>query len=362
MKSVLLAFVILGLLASSIEGLRKWTGYDADGTAVVRTINVLQSPRNGFPHRFHVRAVEREVGKNRKEKTAIEFIFATEPGPHFSLRHFTRDEDSAERTAARHALRKIVEYEENSGDSNGKDGFQPDIDARIQNYTLWDKTWSTIDRSDVSGEGGANVIQLCTHTTDNVVEICIFLSDIRSSIFVNGTKFGLDNNALHHTIKINNFPFQSNTSRLALKVHYEARSRVKDFKDDAANADKVDTNEGAVDLGEDGDRSVIPVASWAATVDVTGSGCSTTANVVRDVIRETEYTRDVDNFPDISKLDSVSFAMVKRFTYFSFLTDCAQPDTIYWDPDFGVVDNEESSSSMIMAPIFLIFAIIAMLF
>jgi len=347
MNKVLLFVALLVVCASCV----KWRGYDEDGNPVARTFKLLRSPLTGQDHVIEWRATQKDLSKHDKLKNreidAIQFTFSTNFFPHYVVRHFQKDADGTEKRAARHGLRKIVEYEE-----AGADGFDPDVDTNLQNYTLWNKNWSKIKKEE-STVGDSNVVTACTHTDDEVVELCIMFTDILATLTVNGSKFTIDNNAIHHTLSIKNFPFTSNTSRLALKVHYHMKDRIRDFDDSEA----VDSNtEAAVDLSSEDDDSIKirPVASWKKEV----SACDATAPVKRDVLREKESTRDVDvNFPS-GETDGISFTLKERITYFSFLTTCAQPD-IYWDPDLGIVDDSDDSLASLTMPSVLALVILA---
>jgi len=328
----------------------KWRGYDDDGTPVARTFKILKA---GEGNVVEWRAVQKDFANAKNDKLkkrsvdAIQFLFTTHSFPRYVIRHFQKDADSTETRAAAHGLRKLVEFEDTNDD-----GFDPENDTIVSTYYLWDKTWSKMKKED-STVDGANVVTVCSHTTDNVVEVCIMFTDILAQLTMNGSKFTIDNNAIHHTLSVKNFPFKSNTSRLALKVHFHMKDRIRDFTD----ADAVDTNnEAAVDLSSESDDSVKirPVASWSKTVDA----CGGSAPVHRERFFEVESTKDKDiNFPN-DKDEEISVTFKERITYFSFMTDCARPD-IFWDPDMGIVDNSDDSLASFTVPSLLAVVILA---
>jgi len=357
MKSLLAVLTFVCLLCCVVEAF-KWRGVNENGAEVVRILTVEQSPAQGELHTIEWRAVQRDVSPFRKGiRDAIDFLFSTNFFPHYALRHFDRYTDTTELRAARHGLRKLVEYEENTA----VNGFDPDVDTIVQNYTLWDKVWSNMTRVDSMNNGinsnGAQLITICTHTEDGVVELCMYFTDIKAELSVNGSAFMIDNNAIHHTLTIRHFPWMSNTSRLAVKIHLDVREDVKNFTDqNSVNS----TAEGAYDLGTDADdaNKITPVAAWSNTVNVTGPGCAQTADVVKQVVRDTEWSKDVDiNFPN-GDSDGILLTLTRKITYFSFITDCPKPREIYWDPELGISDQADSTAIIIAPSFFAFFAAI----
>jgi len=168
---------------------------------------------------------------------------------------------------------------------------------------------------------------------------------------------------IHHSFEINNFPYRSATSRLALKVHFEAHTRVATWNDSTS----LDTNEAAIDLSDAGDDHK-PVVPWNNYVNVTGTGCAATAPVLRSVIWANESIFDVDHLSAAAQdLDGTfTIALIERIVYFSFLTDCSEPTTIFWDPDLGIQypSGTETSSAITVLPslLFLIASLLAIMF
>jgi len=350
MKAILL-FIALGCFLSA-NGL-KWIGYGASGNEVERTINVIASPDMGNPHTYAVLATQREVRTNAKGQhvgkvvDAIEFTFSTIGIPHFTIRHFARSNDQVEARAARHAFRKIVEYV----NVNADPGFQPENDTKVQSFYFWLQTWSPLAVSTTTTANGATVTSICTHTANNVVDICAYLADIATELTVNGSVFQLDDQAIHHTLSIDNFPFIDTNSQLAIKAHFEAKTRVADYNN-------TDPKEAAMDLSDAGDDHH-PVVAWNTYVNVTGTGCAATAPVQREIIRLVDSINDTDTLGNaIQFTDQISFSTIIRITYFSFLTGAGcEPTQIFWDPDLGLVDD--SSAAFVVVPSFFFVAFFA---
>jgi len=348
MKAVILLFIALGCFLSA-NGLQ-WIGYGARGNEVVRTINVIASPAMGEPHTYAVLATQRSVrsnGRVSRIQDAIEFTFSTVGLPHVTLRHFARSSDGVEARAARHAFRKLVEYV----NVNSDPGYQPENDTKVQSYYFWNNTWSPLTVSSTTTAGGATVTSICTNTANSVVVLCVYLTDIATDLTVNGSVFHLDDQAIHHTLTINNFPFINTNSQLALKAHFEAKTRVVDWNE-------TDANEAAEDLSDAGDDHH-PVAAWNTYVNVTGAGCTPTATVEREAIRIVESINDTDNLPASATQfpDHISFSTILRITYFSFLTNAGcRPTQIFWDPDLGLVDDSAAGAGYMIVPSFLLVA------
>jgi len=306
----------------------------------------------GEPHTYAILATQTDVRTNAKGQKvgkvqdAIEFTFSTVGLPHYTLRHFAKSTDSVETRAARHGFRKLVEYV----NVNSDPGYQPENDTKIQSYYFWNNTWSPLTVSTTSTAGGATVTSVCTNTANSVVVLCAYLTDIAAALTVNGSVFELDNQAIHHTLTINNFPFINTNSQLALKVHFEAKTRVVDWND-------TQPNEQAEDLSDAGDDHH-PVAAWNTYVNVTGAGCTPTATVEREAIRIVESINDTDNLPASATQypDTISFSTIIRITYFSYLTNVGcTPTQIFWDPDLGLVDDSPATGYMVV-PSFLLVA------
>jgi len=340
MKTIILALVALACFLSA-QGIQ-WIGYNAAGNEVRRVIRVLASPDQGNPHTYTILATQQDIATNAKGKNvskvkdAIEFSFSTVGLPHLTLKHYASATDTVETRAGRHVLRKLLEYVNQDADP----GYQPEDDLNVQNYYFWNHTWTPLAVT-TQTVGGATVTSICTNTENSVVIICAYLTDIAASLTVNGSAFALDNQAIHHTLTINNFPFRVNNSRLAAKAHFEAKTRVVQY-----NSTGLD--EAALDLS-DAEDDHHPIAAWSTFINVTGAGCTPTAPVQREIIRTVESSNDVDVMPAsaLQFPEQISFATIIRITYFSFLTNC-QPTQIFWDPDFGLVDDSASTSSSVV--------------
>jgi len=360
MNSFLISLVFLSCLCFSYS--LKWEGTNANGHLVERTFSVLKSPALGDPYTFAVLATQRSVNsKGHKSRIidALEFVFSVVGLPHFVVRYFARSTDSIEAGAIRHGLRKLVEY---FPGANASAGFEPGVNNISSIQYFWGSgpsaQWSqlsVVENTDSSS--GANTYTVCSSNGIGVT-ICIYSTDIFSEMMINGSKFGIDPNSIHHSLNIASFPWTGTNTQLALKVHFEAISKVAEL----TNSSLLDTNEDALNLSDDSDTTKA-YASWNKTVSVTGAGCSPTAPVVRSVIYENDPTFDKDvnvNTATGQWSGEVNVNFITRLVYYSFLTDCNQPTNILWDPDMGFVDSfasfvYPSLSLMLLALLSLLF-------
>jgi hypothetical protein len=280
-------------------------------------------------------------------RDAVDLLFSVNVLPHITVRHYVASTDVVEARAARHGIRKLIEYVENGAPNSG---FDPDNDTMVSNYTLWNKVWSVLDVTTLT-VNGASVVKVCSHTA--VVEVCTYFTNIGADLSVNGSAFHVDNNAVHHTLRIMNFPYTQTGTRLAVKVHYESRTIVQDMTSGTSVGEA-----GTVLVGNSGD-TIQPVAAWATSVTLSGgTSCPATAMVARDIYRDVESVKDIDNAPNLPSETTIT--LKEHFTYFSFLTTC-QPAGIYWDPDIGVQDDSTASASSVSYIALLLIASIAML-
>jgi len=347
MYTNLFFFLIVSLISVCYS--LEWQGVNANGHPVERTFTVLQSPDKGDPYTFSVLATQRKAIGKSKTIDAIEFTFSVIGLPHFVVRFFAHSSDSVEATAHRHALRKLVEYIPNPLNSSA--GFQPgtnNLTVIVQEQFFWGSDaasdWSALSVTESTDSStGANIYTICS-TNGIGVNLCVYSADIWSQLTVNGSTFSVDPNSIHHSLDISNFPWLGTNTQLALKVHFEAHTRVVPLNDSSL----LNSGEQAFDLSDSG-TGKRPVSSWDDTVSVAGSDCSSTADVVRSVIYENDVVGDLDqNIQSAMSQwsDEVDINLITRIVYFSFLTDCNQPTNINWDPEDGIVD----SGSFILFP------------
>ena len=158
------------LLLASVALAITWRSYDPAGTQVVRVIQVLKAPPTN-PYTFEIFASERDLIGTRKQRDAIDFLFSVVGFPHFTVRHYVANTDASERRAARHGLRKIIEYTE-----TGVSGFNPDNDTIVSTYKLWAQVWSALDVTITTPSNGTTIYQVCSHSADKVVEVCTYFA------------------------------------------------------------------------------------------------------------------------------------------------------------------------------------------
>jgi len=341
----------------------KWEGVNANGHEVERTFTILQSPSLGDSKTFSVLATQRAVLRNGRRTRiidAMEFLFSVVGLPHFVVRYFARSTDSVEAGAIRHGLRKLIEYVPNP--NNLSSGFQPGVNEVVQERYFWQgegSDWGDLSVTESTDSStGANIYTICS-TNDIGVTVCVYSTDIWSQLTVNGSTFSVDPNAIHHSFDISNFPWNGTNTQLALKTHFEAITGAKNLNNDSL----LDENQSGINLGDDTDNST-PLAAWNDTVSVTGSGCSSTADVIRSAIFESDPSSDTDtniNSALSQWSGEVSLNLETRIVYFSFLTDCNQPTDIFWDPEMGFVDT--NFATIVYPSLSLLFlAILAIIF
>jgi len=303
-----------------------------------------------------------QTEKKLKLLDAIEFSFSVVGLPHFVARYFAKSGDSIETGAIRHGLRKLVEYQPGNDSSAG---FQPGVNTIVQERLFWGtgsgSKWGALTVSEsTDSTTGATVYSICS-TNDISVTVCAFGVDIWSELTVNGSKFAVDPNSIHHLFNISNFPWKGTNTQLALKTHFEAVSQVVPINETTL----LNSGEAGFNLSDSSDGSVTPAASWNTTVSVTGTGCSATAPVVRSVIYSSDVAADEDvniNTATNQWSGEVNLKLITRIVYFSFLTDCNQPTDILWDPDMGFVDSGSFASVIFPSLSLLLLALFSLLF
>jgi hypothetical protein len=333
----LLSVVVLALLVGSIECIR-WRRTDKNGDEIVRLLKVLKSPLNNFDHVFEVIAGQKNTDTG--DVDAIKFTWTTNWVPRHVIRHYMRDENSIELFVARWLLWKIVEYQE----TDNAAGFDPRTDTKVSQYLLWLRNWTPLTYAKRTVEG-SEYHSLCTSLNATQprpdVTICVSIADRR--IRVNRT----DPNAVKWSIAISNYPYRGNDTRLALKVNFDSKDIVKDLSesDGGTGATEIDSsNEAALEVAKE-DSGARGIASWQTGITVTGNNCSPTGSITRSVIFEGDVQRDLDTFP-VGDTDGLSFSTTHRVVYFSFITDC-QPESIDWDPEFGVAVDQNGVSGLL---------------
>jgi hypothetical protein len=291
---------------------------------------------------------------------AVDFLFSSAIVPRFVLRYFSADSDSLEKVLVRWSLWKVFEYEE----TDGTPGFDPSTENIVSHYRLFNRQFTTMSYHKETVDD-VTVHYVCT-SLDPVdkstpypnVDLCAHVAEKETT--ANRTR--ISPNSLKWSVNIANYPYTSNTSRLGVKVSFDSKDVVKDLADSDASLED-DQNEGAVDLTSSADASAPKgIASWTTSVSVTGQGCAASSTVVRSVVLEAQVTKDIDNFPATDPDAVKDFKL--RVSYFSFPTDCPNPDSIIWDPELGVAledDTESSGVALSVSSVLLLLALFALL-
>jgi len=336
MKSftLLLVSVALALLGYSEAFLRA-----GGGVTELRNIVIEKEPP-AFPRVFEVRASRKNV--NTKTADAVDFVFGTEWIPRFVLRYFHRNSDKVEALAARWGVWKLIEYQENP---LGNPGFEPGVDTILSSYRTWARVYDPMTITNRVNAAGATVWSVCSKNSFGppTINFCANFVD-RQTTSPNSTDTQ-DPNFVKWSIDIDNYPYNGTQSRLALKVAFESKFAALNLTGADAPADPTHfdgiTLGGASSQTDPNSRALI---SWVKTVNVTGTGCSATAPVVRSVIFEGQSSFDLDTLPSGDTDGLVDLTL--RVSYFSFLTDCADPTQIRWDPDFGVAGDMSPATTL----------------
>jgi len=303
--------------------------------------------------------------KKTKIQDALEFTFSVVGLPHYTIRYLKVSTDQIEGGAIRHGLRKLIEYVPGT---NASAGYEPGKDNKTQEMWFWKgqgSTWSNLAVSTSTDPSTTATTYTVCSSNDVGVTICMFGADIATELSVNGSKFQLDPNSLHHSLNITKFPFLRNDTQLCLKTHFEAVTRVQGLQSE--NDTLLDANEDGIDLSDPTESTPPPVAAWLDYVNVTGTGCSATAPVVRSAILQSEVVGDIDaNITTaLNKwTGEISMSLITRYVYFSFLTDCPQPSNIYWDPEMGYVQPDSTSGVSYSVPsvVLVLIAVFALYF
>jgi len=307
------------------------------------------------PDEFDVRLVR----ANGTELDAILIKIATNWIPRFVLRYFEKSTDSADLFGSRWVLWKIVEYIE----SGNEEGFQPGNDTVASSLHLWGTTWNAMYYTHQTQADGSTIYNVCSNLTDPTatVTVCVHLTT-QATNTSDGHHF--DPNSIKWSVDISNYAFTDSNSLLALKVSFDTVDAVKNFTNtSAAGAGFTgDVNTEGILLDTDSTGQYSSFAQWVTSVDVTGTGCDLTADVVKSVVRVGQWEGDVDTIPTDPDTDSLSASVQVQVAYYSFITTPAtcRPTDILWDPTFGVTSPNSAVSALPM--IFLIALLIFSLF
>jgi len=301
-----------------------------DNNGIQRDFKVFQGA-----HHFELLAVRRTHATKSKGPTidAVDFVFDTNWVPHYLLRYFFRNTDASDLVAARWVLWKLVEYNDTDGDL----AYTPGVDGLVSDYKLWQHAWTVMSDTQTTTADGGAAHQICTSNTDASpsIQLCIIVAD--SDTTVHGVHS--NPNALKWNITISNYPYRGSSSRLALKASFGTRDRAREFDTSDNSTFQTQANERGVVLSTVSNGAQA-IAGYVTTVNVTGTGCSASAPIVATLIREGQWSGDVDvTFPSGNDTESALYklSLTDQISYYSFVTDCTNPSSIEWDPEMGVM-------------------------
>jgi hypothetical protein len=163
---------------------------------------------------------------------------------------------------------------------------------------------------------------------------------------------------------------------MALKVLFDTRNAIREIRRDGTLLDETDPdpmepltgatvleddNDSVNDLGDDNQ------ASWERTIDVSGGGCGAcaTAQVVRDVYRTGEISRDNDNIAvqlgNFSGKEDLRITRTFRVSYLSFVPAVTcRPTVLLWDPE--IVNLNADAAASLVPGLAVLFALASLFF
>jgi len=330
MKKAIILFLACAAFVSAFTG---------TGGGVTRTIKVLERPPD-FPHSFDVLGVRSSAGT----VDAVNFFWTTNWIPRHVIEFYEKSSDTVYAFFGRWCLWKIIEWEPSSNSS--VEGYVPGESTYVSGYTLWLRGWTEMTLSKETIDG-ATVFSLCTSLSpffnDSAPhpDVTICLHAANQAVTVNNTLLGGDK--IKWSLYIADYPYESDSSYLAIKSSFDSARTVRDLNSTMASYDPEEESGVALDSDGNGNHAV---ASWATWVSVTGEGCDENATVIRSAVYEGQQTGDVDNYPSSLDPDDLSTSFHYRVVYHSFMTNCYNPGSIYWDPEVGVAQDESSASSV----------------
>jgi len=324
---------------------------------IIRSLTVLQAPPL-WPHTIEVMAAQLDL--SQKEVDILLFDFSTAWVPLFKVGFADLTNSSVSLMSARWVLWKLVEYVESP---SGNPGFEPGVDTFVGQQTLWFQSWSTLSLNSQT-VGSSKVYSACTTLTGSSsleVDVCIYVTNKGVNFTTSGAAVELNPNAAKYDLTIKNYPFQSNNSRLALKVSFDSNALAVDFSQEELDQYPSVEEEGAVNLAQDSNGRFIDVA-WRANVQVLNSpSCGTSASVVKGVTNQGQFSADVDTLPG-SDPDSGLYSHTVQVAYFSFLTPPGcQPSEIVWDPEWGGSVSWGAATSLAPSLMLLLLVLLALI-
>jgi len=323
-----------------------------DGT-VQRSFEVFQGL-----HTFEILAARRIKGTGKAD--AVEFVFDTTLVPFYVVRYFQHSTDGNDVMAARWMIWKIIEFQDNNGDHM----FTPGEDTIVSEFKLWADSWSIMSDTHTTTPTGINIHEICTalngpNPLRPDVQFCIVATDNATTVHGIAT----DPNSLKWNITISNYHYIGTTSRLAVKVSFSTRQLVEEFSSSDNATFQPSSDEVGFTLST-AVNSAQAIAGYVTSVGVVGTGCSSSAAINSTVIRNGQWTGDIDaDFPSGNDTTVAQLALTysTQVAYYSFVTDCVNPTTINWDPEMGVYTPPATSSVAMNIPSFVAITFLAIL-
>jgi len=309
-----------------------------DKNNIQREFKVFQGP-----HRFEILAARKVSGTTHGPTVdAVDFVFDTNWVPHYLLRYFFKSSDSTDLVAARWVLWKLVEYTDTDGDLV----FTPGVDTLNSDWKLWQHAWTVMSDTQITNPDGTTAHEICTSSvvSSPSVQLCLTIADGSTTVHALHT----NPNALKWNITISNYPYTGNSSRLAMKAAFGTRQKATEFDSSDNSTFQTAANERGVILS-DVINGAQAIAGYVAEVSVTGAGCAATATINSTLIKQGQWTGDIDvNFPSGNDTEAatIQLSLTDQIAYYSFVTNCFNPTSIEWDPEVGVMTPASSGAGV----------------
>jgi hypothetical protein len=353
-------------------------------------------------HAFEIRASLSNTHGGR----VLDFLFSTTPVPRFVLRVLNYDInqtansalgiDAAQYLAVRWGIWKVLEYNSSAGYENSP--YDPDDGHHtiVSEHFLWDSPNDPVEPRNWSNlHYGYTVVNTSAGPVD-VHEVSSFLSNRKNGFILKLTAFfathavmwGNAKTTIHPNevkwgVDIFNYPYKSNNTRLAVKIGVDTKSAILDPPPPQTFVGKspgtTDPSSDYLDLGHENYHV------FAHQVEINGTGCNSTANLNRTVVKIRESVNDTDVSYPLKSFDpdDLQISNATRIVYFSVLpVPFCQPFLVSWDPSLlsdqplnvssmgsstgmmgsstGIMGSSAGASgAMSIAPSFLLIAILA---
>lgn len=246
--------------------------------------------------------------RNNRTDEAFEIFFTNDAAPTLELSYIPGLNAS---TGERHFILEIdqlIEYTDSN--ANGKYDHNDVIQSSL---ALSNTTFTNITYTNSTTPDGKTITMIETHTIDNLFSIIIYLASERTS-FVNTI---ITQKEIKIDFKIIGYPFENQTSQLALVTQIETPNLVTPEQNTYHEQQGIATQESGLNISSESRSGFFTWANTATVDDITSP-----VNVT--VISRTEQT-----FTDETQETSTQSQVI--FSY-------PRGETIIHDPKIGVIE------------------------